>query len=328
MNSSAPSLPARGHDSLTELSSPAGGGCPEDNRTMNSMSARAPIRYVIITPARDEAEYVEKTIASVVAQAIHPLEWLIVDDGSTDGTSEIIDRYAHEHSWIHPLHRTNRGFRHSASGVMEAFYDAFDALKTHDWDFLVKLDADLSFEPNYFEKCLAEFAKDRSLGIGGGVVRSVHGSITSLETAPDFHVRGATKIYRRECWDAIGGLLRTPGWDTVDELKANMLGWQTRSFSHLPIVQHRPTGGADGRWRDAVKNGRADYISGYHPLFMLVKCLKRTFQTPLFVSALGHAYGYLGAWLGGVPPVQDKALVRYVRKQQLRRLMLLSSLWK
>ncbi len=292
------------------------------------MSVHDKVCYVIITPVRDEAQYIEKTIGSVVSQTVLPVEWVIVDDGSTDSTGEIITSYAKRHSWISPVRRSDRGFRKSASGVMEAFYEGWRHLRAQEWEFVVKLDGDLSFEPAYFEQCFAEFKSDPNLGIGGGVIHTVQGKVRTAEEAPAFHVRGATKIYRRDCWKVIGGLLEAPGWDTVDELKANMLGWHTRSFPQLVALQHRATGAADGTWRDAVKNGRADYVSAYHPLFMIVKCLKRCFQKPFLVNALGHAWGYAGGYLQKTPRVQDADLIRYVHDQQLRRLRLLDSIWK
>ncbi len=196
-------------------------------------------KYLIITPARDEEEYLEKTILSVANQSIRPFQWIIVNDGSGDSTGRIIDHYAQVYPWLKVIHRPNRGFREAGGGVINAFYEGYAGIESPEWDFLVKLDADLSFSSDYFERCFAEFAKDPFLGIGGGgIYHEVEGEL-KLEENPKFHVRGATKIYKRECWDELGGLLRAPGWDTVDELKANMLGWTTRSFLDLRVSHYR-----------------------------------------------------------------------------------------
>jgi hypothetical protein len=128
--------------------------------------------------------------------------------------------------------------------------------------------------------------------------------------------------------DAIGGLIKAPGWDTADELKANMLGWHTRSFLRIRLLHRRATGAADGGWRDSVKKGRADFICGYHPLFMMAKCLKRVFQKPFFVGGAGHLYGFATGYLKGIAQVQDEALIRYTRQQQMRRLLFQDSIWK
>src|SRR5437879_115161 len=127
-------------------------------------------KYVIITPVRDEEAYLRSTIDCVVSQTIRPKEWLIVNDGSSDKTGTIIDEYARENPWIHAVHRDNRGFRKSGGGVVEAFNDGYRALCCPDWDFIVKLDGDLSFTPDYFEKCFENFQHEPRLGVGGGVI--------------------------------------------------------------------------------------------------------------------------------------------------------------
>lgn len=286
------------------------------------------IRYVVVTPARDEAQHISVTIGSLVHQTIRPVEWVMVDDGSTDGTGEIVERLTSQYPWIKVLHRPDRGVRENATGVMEAFYYGYQSLKTADWDFIVKLDGDVSLDADYFENCFREFQQNPILGIGGGSICHLENGVLKVESCPRFHVRGATKIYSRACWEAIGGLLRVPGWDTVDEIKANMLGWKTRTFQNLKVLHYRRTGAADGAWRNSVKDGHADYISGYHPLFMGLKCIKRLFQRPYFVGSLGLLYGFGSDYIKRAPQVGDRALIRYVQRQQLRRLLLLDSIWK
>lgn len=285
-------------------------------------------KYVIITPARDEEAYLEKTIESVAKQTMLPMQWIIVNDGSRDRTGEIIDRYAAEYKWLTARHRPNRGYREAGGGVIATFYDGYAQIATQEWDFLVKLDADLSFEPDYFERCFAEFENDPKLGIGGGGIYHEEDGKLKLEHNPQFHVRGATKIYRRECWKELGGLLKAPGWDTVDELKANMLGWRTRTFADLRLSHYRFTGAADGAWKDCIKNGRANYITGYHPLFMLMKCARRLGRRPYLVGSVGLLWGYVSGYWRRIPRVQDQKLIRYTRSQQMRKMLMLESIWK
>ncbi|HWY76823.1 MAG TPA: glycosyltransferase [Verrucomicrobiae bacterium] len=289
------------------------------------------IRYVIITPVRNEEAFMQRTIDSVVAQTMGPIEWIIVDDGSTDKTPEIIDRAASKHPWIRPLHRADRGFRKSGGGVMEAFHDGYGKLKTKQWDYLVKLDGDLTFAPDYFEKCFAHFAANPKLGIGGGLVCNEIGGQRVLDSKedPKFHVRGATKIYSRACWEGIGGLIKSTGWDTHDEVKANMLGWKTCTFNEIPIIHHRETGGADGAWRNYFKNGRANYVVGYHPVFMLGKCIKRLFRRPYIKASLALWCGFVSGYVSSAhQQVKDRALIRYLRSQQLSALLGRKCLWK
>ena len=285
--------------------------------------------YIIVTPVRDEAPHIEKTIASMTSQTILPAQWIVVDDGSTDGTGEILDRYASRTSWMTVVHRPNRGRRAAGGGVMEAFYSGYAALNEPAWNYLVKLDGDLSFPADYFERCFAMFAADPTLGIGGGTVCQIEDGKETVDAKgdPPFHVRGATKIYRRECWEQIAPLVKAPGWDTVDEVKANMLGWTTRTFPQLRLIQHKPTGSADGAWWNAFKNGRANYVTGYDPLFMLAKCVKRTLARPVFVGGVAMALGFWSGYFAGLPRVPDVGVIGYLRRQQRRRLLLRTSIY-
>ena len=286
------------------------------------------VKYVVITPVRDEEKHMEATIEAVAGQTIRPTEWVIVDDGSSDRTGDIIDQYAAKFSWISVVHRSNRGFRKSGGGVVEAFYDGYDRLRCNDWDFVVKLDGDLTFARTYFEKCFEHFERNAKLGVGGGEIYHDVGGVQRLEANPKFHVRGATKIYRRDCWEAIGGLLRAPGWDTIDEVKANMLGWKTYSFGELQLVHHRLTGTADGLLRDRIKHGIACYVSGYDPLFVVASCVSRLIQKPYIAGSAAIFYGFIKGYWIRMPRVNDKQLIKYLRAQQLRRLCGLETIWK
>jgi len=285
--------------------------------------------YFAITTVRNEERNFPLTVESVVNQALHPAGWIIVDDGSTDRTGAVADAAANAHPWVQVVHRKDRGFRQPGTGVVEAFYDGLRCIGDGMWDFLAKIDGDLSFAPDYFERCFEHFERDSHLGIGGGLICRRQAGVLVAESPgdPAFHVRGATKIYRRACWEQIGGLIKAPGWDTVDELKANMLGWNTGTFRDLKIHQLKDTGSADGQWRNWVKNGLANYITGYHPLFMALKCLKRSGQKPYLVGAAGLWWGFCRGYVKGVSRVEDPALIRYVRRQQLNKLIGKPSLW-
>jgi len=280
-----------------------------------------PVNFVLISPVRDEEHNIEKTLNSVVRQTVVPTQWIIVDDGSSDRTGKIIDEYAARYPWIFPLHRADRGRRVAGSGVMEAFYYGYDRLQSQDWQFVGKFDGDIGLEPDYFEKCFQRFFENSKLGICGGLIYSEDKGQLRPEQHPMGHVRGALKLYRRSCWTDIGGLIRDAGWDTVDEIHANMLGWETRTFAELKVLHYRPTGEAAGAWQDNVKNGRADYVSGYHPLFLFLKCLRRISQRPYLLKSVAHGYGYLSAFMRGTPRIQDQKLRRYIRGQQMKRLV-------
>jgi biofilm PGA synthesis N-glycosyltransferase PgaC len=281
------------------------------------------LSYVVITPVRDEAEHIVKTIDSMAAQTILPQKWIIVDDGSTDHTSEIIEAASAKYPWIYVIHRRNRGFRKSGGGVIEAFYDGYSSADGVEWNFLVKLDGDISFAPNYFEKCFSIFSADLRLGIGGGMICSLEngGLVEEAPGNPPFHVRGAAKIYSRACWEQISPLVKAPGWDTIDEVKANMLGWTTRTFRDLKLLQHKATGAGDGNWRNWFKNGLANYVTGYHPIFMMAKCMKRACRHPRSLQWIALWAGFCSGYLKMIPQVDDVRAIRYLRQQQIRRLL-------
>jgi glycosyltransferase involved in cell wall biosynthesis len=287
------------------------------------------INFVIITPVRDEVQHIEKTLTSVTKQTIQPREWVIVDDGSTDGTGKILDNFCSRFDWIKVVHRENRGYRAAGGGVVEAFYEGYSSITESRFEFIAKLDGDLSFSADYFEMCFNRFSAEARLGIGGGIVCFDDGGQAKEEAVGDplFHVRGAVKIYRRACWDQIGPLIRAPGWDTIDEVKANMLGWITRTFRDITLIQHKPTGLADGSWRNWYKNGRANYIAGYHPLFMLGKCARRALRSPFFGEAFALWIGFCSGYTKRIPQIEDQDVIRYLRRQQLRRLTFRPSIY-
>lgn len=285
-------------------------------------------RYVVVTPVRDEERYLPRTIESMTRQTILPQQWIIVNDGSKDGTAHLIDEAAQSHPWISSVHRSDRGSRKWGAGIIEAFYSGYDVLSCNDWEYMSKLDGDLSFEPDYFERMFGKFAENPRLGIAGGVLYHYEEGRKVLEKHPIFHVRGGVKIYRRACWEDIEGLWVGPGSDTADEVKANMLGWLSRSFPDIRLVHHRYTGASWGRWGSLVKDGKIDYVLGYHPLFVAAKTLRRMPKKPYVAGALVQLYGFLLAWRERMPQVDDVRLIRYLRKQQMRRLLGQESIWK
>jgi glycosyltransferase involved in cell wall biosynthesis len=285
-------------------------------------------KYVIVTPVRDEETYIALTAESIIHQTVPPKQWVIVNDGSTDKTGHVIDDYARHYPWIRTVHQPDRGYRKWGAGIIEAFYAGFHALTCPDWDFMCKLDGDLSFDPTYFEALWGKFSEDSRLGIAGGYLYHVEDGRKVIEQHPRFHVRGGAKVYRRACWDALGGLWVGPGSDTVDEVKANMLNWSTKSFTDLQIQHHRWTGAAYGRWGGIVKNGKTDYVSGYHPLFVIAKSCARLFQRPYVVGSVGLVYGYVQARMERTPQVDDPELIRYLQRQQLAKLTGRETIWK
>jgi biofilm PGA synthesis N-glycosyltransferase PgaC len=278
------------------------------------------IGYVVLTPVRDEADFIEKTIHSMIQQTIKPVEWIIVDDGSSDKTAEIVAEYAIENPWIKLVNREDRGARQRGKGVIEAFYAGYQVLTWQDYDFIVKLDGDLSFGACYFESLFCEFAANPKLGIaGGGVYERPDGDKWVLRTSRD-HVRGPTKVYRRACFEDIGGLMPALGWDGIDEWKALTLDWQVRSFTDLQVFHYRFTGAATGSLKSRLEEGYAAHFIGYHPLYLLARGIRQMVAQPYVVGGLAMIFAYFTARLGGHEQLADRSVISYVRRAQLEKL--------
>jgi len=276
--------------------------------------------YVVVTPVRNEAEFVGGTIDSMVAQTVQPSQWIIVDDGSTDETAAIVHEWSLKYPWICLVSRSNRGFRKRGGGVVEAFNEGYAALTITDYQFIVKLDGDVSFAPDYFERLLTQFANDSKLGIAGGTCYIQNGDAWVPEETGLTHVRGATKVYRRTCFESIGGLTPYLGWDGIDEWQARARHWQVQSFLDLPLYHYRPTGTANGAMKGRIEQGQAAYYMGYHPLFMLIRSLRRMADRPFVLGGLGLFWGYLNDWLHQREQVDDLAMIQFLRQSQLQRL--------
>ena len=294
---------------------------PEEAQTLNC-ERFGNTQYTVITPVRNEAEFIEKTIHSMAQQTVRATEWVIVNDGSTDKTAEIITRYATEYPWIRLVNREDRGTRQRGKGVIEAFYTGYETLTCQDYDFIVKLDGDLSFEPTYFESLWREFASNPRLGIaGGGVYEKLDGKNWVLEDPSRDHVRGPTKVYRRACFEAIGGLAPALGWDGVDEWKALTLGWEVQSFPELKVFHHRITGAATGPLKSRIEQGYGAYYMGYHPLFIIARGILYMFMRPYLVGGMVMMIAYFLAGLRGQERLSDPSVIRYIRRTQLRKLV-------
>jgi glycosyltransferase involved in cell wall biosynthesis len=287
------------------------------------------MKYVVISPVRNEAQYLPETLATILSQATRPAKWVIVDDGSTDQTAQIVTDAAKHHNWIELVARTDRGFRQSGIGVVEAFYDGFSRVTPGSWDYLAKMDGDVRLPCDYFERLFEEFRKNPKLGICSGDIYVEDDERRVLDSPgdPDFHVRGAAKVYRRACWDEIGGIPRVTGFDCVDNVKARMLGWDTRRFPEPAVIHLRKTGRANGTWRNSVKDGMGARAIGYHPLFLLIKCVNRISRGSL-LGGLGQCYGFVKGYLCTIPRVTDQRLIRYLRTQQLNRLLGRETIWR
>ena len=279
-------------------------------------------RYVVVTPARNEEDTIGKTLASMVAQTVRPMQWIIVNDGSTDRTREIVEAYTRKHDWIVLFDRRDRGFRQLGAGVVHAFDEGLAESTVTDWDFVVKLDADLSFQPDYFENLLRRFDADPKLGIASGktFLPQPDGSL-KIEWCHDEHVRGPAKMYARHCWEAIGGLEAVRGWDMIDETHAQMRGFETHSFIEEEILHHRPIDGRQSNvYRSRFDMGRLHYRFGYLWLYNLVRSTRSTLQDyPRVIGGILLFLGWHWAWLRR-DERRDEAFIEFVQEKQRARM--------
>ncbi len=274
------------------------------------------IKYVIISPVRNEEEYVGKTIDSVIKQTILPVEWIMVNDGSSDKTAEIITRYMLQYPWIKLINLKDRGFYYPGTGVVHVFQKGLEQVLTNNWDFLVKLDCDLEFRNDYFEQIFAEFIINPRLGIASGCTyKPVKGDLVRESAQPD-HPCGASKVYRKDCWKEIGGLLPVPGWDLADILKARMLKWDTRCFFELKLTHFRPGGSRrKGLVKPKFLQGRFEYRHGYSFFYTFLKASKNIFSKPVVIGSIGKVAGYIWAFASRDPYLFDPEMRKFLRSK-------------
>jgi biofilm PGA synthesis N-glycosyltransferase PgaC len=283
----------------------------------------SPVRLTVIVSFLNEASFLPRLLASVERQTRLPDRLVLVDDGSTDGSEELAAAFAAGHDFARVLHRSTR--RPDADRLAEAAeLRSFEwAVRRLDepWDVLAKLDADLELNPRHFE-CLVDALRDEpDLGIVGACLSDVgEDGATARRPAPSWHVRGATKFYRRECYEQIAPIPAHLGWDMIDEVKARQLGWRTASLQ-LPggdTLHLRPTGAHDGRLRAFRRWGECAWGYGAHPLFVLLGAAKRISWRPYVVGGVLYAAGYASAGLRGAPRA-ERAVRSFVRDEERRQ---------
>jgi biofilm PGA synthesis N-glycosyltransferase PgaC len=300
--------------SITASREPTGSDLPR-------VTAADRLAYVLVTPARNEVQFIERTIRSVIAQTVRPTAWIIVSDGSTDGTDDLVRRYADAHPFIDLVRMPERRERHFA-GKVHAFNAGYARLRDRAWDVIGSLDADISFDAaDYFEFLLGRLAADPALGVIGTPFqgRSMYDyRFVSLQ-----HVSGACQVFRRACFEAIGGYIpvKTGGVDHIAVLTARMAGWKTRTFTERVCRHHREMGAAQyGACRARFRVGVLDYMLGGHPLWELCRTAYQMTRPPRVIGGLAVLAGYTSALLRGVRRPVSPELVAFRRREQMQRL--------
>lgn len=283
-------------------------------------------RYLVITPARDEELFLPQLVEAMAAQAQRPDRWIVIDDGSEDGTHTITSAAAAKYPWIE-VHHLPRNRARTAGG--ESVITRFLPRDVHlQYDYILRLDSDISFDPDFCELLFAEFARDRNLGIAGPTLYEPDHAGWHEIRQPEFHTRGAAKMYSSACFAAIGGLDAELGWDTLDEAHAMMLGFRTRNYRHIKAKHHRPQGAASG-WKARIASGMSAYNVGYSPLFLWARAIRQSFSPPVPFAGALMAIGYLQGYVQRRHRIASPEVIKFIRKHQIRRLLMReSSLWR
>jgi len=276
---------------------------------------------VVISPCRDEATYMRRTLDTVIAQSVRPALWVIVDDGSTDETPEILSEYAARHDWIRIVRREDRGRRAVGPGVIDAFYAGLETVNLDDFEFLCKLDLDLDLPPRYFEILIARMTDDPRIGTCSGkpyFKDRMLGRLVSEKCGDETSV-GMTKFYRTACFREIGGFVRAVMWDGIDCHMCRMHGWKACSWDEPPLrfVHLRPMGSSQTSvWVGRMRHGYGQYFMGTGFLYMCASAVFRMTRPPFIIGGLGMWAGYLKAMLSGTERLEDAEFRRFLRSFQ------------
>ncbi len=279
--------------------------------------------YVLVTPSRNEEAFIEQTIESVIHQTALPLKWIIVNDGSTDSTRVIAERYAAQHGWIEVVNRPVRKERNFAAKV-QAFNAGQERLKHLNYEIIGNLDSDVLLDKDHFEFLLGKFNEDPRLGVAGTVFREEGGYSSATDSFEgQNYVSGQCQIFRRECFEQIGGYFanKAGGIDWIAVETARMKGWKTRSFREKSFFHHRPLGTAErGVLAASFSYGQKDYFLGGHPLWELFRVLYRMTKRPYLVDGLALGFGYGLATLRRLKRPVSRELMAFHRREQMRKL--------
>jgi poly-beta-1,6-N-acetyl-D-glucosamine synthase len=283
-------------------------------------------RVLLISPVRNEAAHLELVARGLERQS-RPVDlWLVVDDGSDDATPAILRRLADRLPYLRvlstpPGFTSDHGDRHAVAAAPRAFNWALQSVDRSSFSHIGKLDGDIELPPEYFAGLLAEFDRNPRLGIAGGVLVERSGAEWRIAKSAAQHVRGALKLYRRECFDAIGGIQERLGWDGLDETYARMRGYDTWSFDHLVARHRRPLGAADGALRGKIRRGEVHYVLGYGFPWAALKSLRLATGGSGVVAGGAFLYGYVQGACRSIPRIGDEEYRRFMRADQRRRLL-------
>jgi len=287
--------------------------------------------YVLITAARNEAFYIEATIKAVLAQTLLPEKWVIVSDDSEDGTDDIVKKYSTLHDFISFIPAKKKRAAANFASKVHALNMGIDVLGDIQYDFIGILDADITFDPNYYETIITNFHRDSEIGIAGGFVYEKQKEI--FESRPfntTRSVAGGIQLFRRACYDSIGGFvpLRFGGEDWYCEIMAQMKGWEVRAFDDIKVFHHKSGSLKRGKNKECFRQGNMDYDLAVHPVFEILKCVGRMRGRPFVLNGLIRLAGFFSAYLSNRKRLVSKEFIAYHQTQQAKRLLSVFSIKK
>ncbi len=289
-------------------------------------------RYLLVSPGRNEAQFMRRTLDSVAAQSIPPALWVIVDDGSTDETPRILAEYAARHPFIRVVRRADRGSRSVGPGVIEAFYAGLDSVSIDDFDYVCKLDLDLDLPPRYFEILMQRMEAEPRLGTCSGKAyypgpgnagADFRGPLISEGIGDEVSV-GASKFYRVACFGQIGGFVRQVMWDGIDCHRCRMLGWLACSWDQPDVrfIHLRPMGSSQqGIWKGRMRHGYGQYFMGTGFVYMSASAVYRLLSPPVVIGAVASWWGFVTSMLARKPRYEDARFRAFLRRFQWEGLL-------
>jgi poly-beta-1,6-N-acetyl-D-glucosamine synthase len=281
-----------------------------------------PKSYALATAAYNEEKLIEQVIQSIVNQTVPPVKWVIVNDGSSDRTAEIVQSYAERYPFIE-LYTITEEHPRDLTAQVHAINRGFAQLKNVASEFVGNLDADVTLEPTYFERLLEKFGQDPRLGLAGGFIHEEReGEFQNRKSNVTSSVAHAVQLFRRECLDELGGYrpFTWAGADWYAEVTLRMKGWNVHSIPELRAFHHRPTGKGFGVWKYAYRGGMMDFYMGTHPLFEILKMTKRVVDKPYVVGAVVRFSGFVSAYWKRLPRQVPNEFMAYLRKEQMERI--------
>ena len=279
-------------------------------------------KYILITAAKNEELFIENTIQSVLNQTIKPERWIIVSDGSTDRTNQIVEQFKNKHKFIDLIALPPKKERNFSSKV-NALNQALEKFEGMEFDFIGNLDADVTLDKSYYEDLFRTFQSNPKLGVAGGIILDCIGDKMYPQNISLNTVAGAIQVFRRHCFEKIGYYIpfKYGGEDAYMETRARMMGWDVQTITELKVLHHRPTGTGTGNLLKAnYRSGKMFYTLGYLPVFLLVRCFYRIFDKPIFMGSVLNLLGYLSAFTKMEKCPAGDQFIKYVRSEQRERL--------